>query len=189
MSPSVPSVLRWLPVVALMGCVNVYQPISGLQRPVAIDMGYANFEGLRVTLQCVPGEVLDRKDSRKLCRHLGALFTNQGAEVEQKVGRETGPLAALNIEISSRVVQQEITRFLWWRIRHDYIFAQRVVVRDETGFMLAQETLQGRFRRRFGFGSEAAEEFSGDLNGQMSQIAFDASMRRRVLRAGDAGIR
>ena len=84
----------------------------------------------------------------------------------------------------------------------DYTFAQDVTLRDASGFLLGSDTLQGRFVRYFGFGvlmvnwildlvvrpkSEKMtgngfkEEFSKDFYGQLTQLAFQARMKSKVM--------
>jgi hypothetical protein len=85
----------------------------------------------------------------------------------------------------------------------EFTFAQEVTIRDRDGFVLAADTMQGRFLHYFGLGiwgvnaaldflvrdkdeqitgGQAQREFSQDFYRQISQLAFDAHMRARVLR-------
>ena len=41
-----------------LGCVHVYQPMSGLHEPVVVDTSMANFPDLRLTVFCDRGELL-----------------------------------------------------------------------------------------------------------------------------------
>lgn len=177
----------------LAGCVTSYQPMSGLHRPVAIDTDYANFADLSLTLHCLAGPVLDASQARDLCRKLSRLFENQGCAVETRTstGRPSdsdeapgaGPArTALNMRLSSRLIHEVETDLILWSYWTDYTFAQDVVVTDETGFLLVQETLTGRFVTRLGFFSDTEEDFSSDYYGQVSQLALNAKMRRQVLR-------
>lgn len=68
--------------------VSVYQPLSGLHEPRVVDPGLRNFEGLRLTVHCVPGDYLTRGQNLQLCRRVGTLFENQGATVTT-VDRQT----------------------------------------------------------------------------------------------------
>lgn len=77
-----------------------------------------------------------------------------------------------------------------------------MVIRDAEGFLLIADTLQARFIRYFGLGFWAVNgildlvwrekgegltgnnhkrDFSKDFHGQMSQLAFHAQMRARIL--------
>ena len=44
-----------------------------------------------------------------------------------------------------------------------------------------QERFAGRFIQRFGFNSEPNDAFSKDYYGWVSQMAFNAKLRRKVL--------
>lgn len=87
-----------------------------------------------------------------------------------------------------------------------FSFAQDVVVLDADGFQLASETLEGRFVTYFGAGvwsvnkvldllvreedehltgDTAKTDFSKDFYRQLSQIALNAHLRARVMRAFD----
>jgi hypothetical protein len=68
-------------VVVSAGCVTIYQPMAGLQRPVAVNPNAENLPGLHILINCVPGDFLDRTGAALLCRKTKALFTNQGASV------------------------------------------------------------------------------------------------------------
>lgn len=194
----------FLMVAALVGCVDVYQPLTGLHRPIAIDTGSANFGDLDIAVRCVAGPAIDASQAGQLCRRVARLFENQGARVEvlrgdrarieepddaagQKPAAET-PRAALSIRISAREIRRETTTIIpWvWDYLAEYTVAQDIEIRDETGFLLAQDTLVGRFVSRVGFFSDAEEQFSADFYGQLSQLALNAKVRRRVLAEGKA---
>lgn len=187
------------------GCVTVYQPVSGLHRPIAIDIDYANFDGMDIEVHCLPGPVLDKDESQDLCRRVARLFENQGAAVETstrsgrvapvdedlapdqppeeagkpKIRKRNG---ALDIELSHRLIhKEEASRFIFWTRTVEYTFAQDITIRDETGFLLVKDTLVGRFTTRLGFSSDADEEFSRDYYRLLSQDALNARLRRRVL--------
>ena len=63
------------------GCVRVYHPIHGLHEPVIVDPTLPNLEDARVSVHCVPGDLLSRSQASALCRRVQVLFENQGAEV------------------------------------------------------------------------------------------------------------
>lgn len=178
----------WL---ALAGCVSDYVPMAGLQGPVAIDRRFANFADTRVGITCVPNDRLDAEEARTLCRRLQVMFENQGATVVYARNPldpvENEPAAGeLAVHIIGRVVHEETTNWLFWERVTDYTVAQDITVRDETGFLLAQHTVTARFWRRLGFTSDAVGRYSEDFYGQLSQLAFDAKLRRQILREGDS---
>lgn len=72
----------WLLIPAVVGgCVRFYQPMSGLHRPVVVDPRLPNFQDLRLTVRCVPEDLLNAQEANALCSRVEALFENQGAEV------------------------------------------------------------------------------------------------------------
>lgn len=206
------------------GCVTVYQPLVSLQRPVVVDPQVANFEGQRLLIRCIPGDYLAPSDADQLCRNARSLFTKQGAQVEVEVpraglsGREEqeGAKPDLIIEMKARLVHEENSGLLWTLSTltftlvpaiTDFTFAQDVVIRDSSGFLLASDTFQGRFVRYTGVGIWAVnksldllvrsdedeltgdaqkKDFSRDFHGQLSQLAFNARMRSLVMRGFEA---
>jgi hypothetical protein len=202
------------------GCVTVYQPLVSLQRPAPIDNQLASFQGQRFLIRCLPGEYLAATDTQRLCFKVRNLFAVQGAEVEVEVPVEGRPAGAgasgarpdLSIELRSRLLHQENSMILWFLsimsftlvpTIAEFTFAQEVTIRDGAGFVLASDSLQGRFVRYFGLGvwgvnraldllvrsddekltgDLAQQEFSRDYYQQVSQLAFDAHMRSLVLR-------
>ena len=207
-SAALPRRYAWVAVVAawtlVSSCTTYYQPLSGLHRPVAIDTDYANFAGTRISLHCLPGPVLGEEEARDLCRKLARLFDNQGGHTDRQTGlgrrsdadeevaeaegaADAGSVAdaaakprALRIQLGARLIHEDKRWLLPW-VTKEYTFAQDVVIRDETGFLLIRETLTGRLVRSFGFFGHAEEELSRDFYGQLSQLAFNAKLRRRVL--------
>lgn len=181
-----------LVLLTLSGCVTAYLPMSGLHRPTAIDRRYANFADTRIALTCEPDEALDTDEARDLCRKLSRMFENQGAVVVRAsnpfdaIEGEAPAKGSLNVHVSGRLIHQTTSDFLWWERVLDYTVAQDISVRDETGFLLLEETLTARFVTEMGFTSDADARFSDDFYGQLSQIALNAKMRRLVLREGDA---
>ncbi len=163
--------------------------MSGLHRPVAINIDYANFTDLDLSIQCLPGPLLNRSQAEQLCRKLTRLFENQGAKVESRTSlarpldidskeREAPATSALNLQLKARLIHKE---GFWW-FTTDYSFAQEINIYDETGFLLIRESFTGRFAWRLGFSSDSDEEFSQDYYTQLSQLMLNAQMRRRVLR-------
>lgn len=183
-------------MVALLasGCLTVtsYQPLVSLQRPVVVDPQVANFEGQSVLVRCVPGDALPPADAQSLCRKLGTLFRNQGAQVEMQVPRNGGggggdddeKKADLVLDVKSRLLHDEDSTLLTWisastltlvPTYQEQSFAQDVTIRDSSGSLLASDSLQSRFVTYGGLGVWAVnwildllirppeEELTGDV--------------------------
>lgn len=212
------------------GCVHVYQPISGLHRPVVVDPQAANFPDLRLTVVCLPSDYVTPGEARLLCQRVGKLFENQGARVTTlttnlRVGDDVAaedpvegggavaaePTTDLVLELRARRLHTNNNPLSWVvcfatatlvPAVTENTFAQDVVIRDGTGFLLVSDTLQGRLVRTFGLGTWAGnkladlfwrakeDELSGDaahhdlsadLYRQLSQLVLNAQMRWRVL--------
>jgi len=214
-----------LPLVLGSGaCVVVYQPLTGLQKPVVLDTGLANFEGLRLQINCVPNDFQDRTGAKLLCKKLETVFTNQGATVsthalrgaptetdDEEDDAEAKKPADLTMTLEAREIHRERNPILWvisfvtftlLPAVTEYTFAQDISIRDASGFLLASETFQARIVRYFGAGAwvgnwildkavreeserlsgdAASRDFSHDFYGRLSQIVFNARMRRNVL--------
>ena len=212
------------------GCVHAYQPMTGLQSPVVVDPQAANFVDLRLSVYCLQGDLLDPQEAVTLCQNIGLLFENQGAVVQTsttarglrdaeladelgQAAEAAGP-ADLVLEIRSRQVHQS-NDSLWWAASISTLtivpaitestFAQDIVVRDASGFVLVSDSLQGRLIRRFGVGAwagnavlnklvreepdkvtedTAGENLSEDLYRQLSQLVFNADVQRKLLQEG-----
>jgi hypothetical protein len=215
-------ICKSLSVMALLaissGCVTEYQSLSGLTRPVALDIAVANFERQRILIRCFPGDYLDAASSQKLCRSLQTVFTNQGAEVDVEVPRDgdTLPEAAgrappdLVVDLRSRLIHRGSDGVLMFFLSlmtmtvvpmmSEQTFAQEVIVRDPSGFLLANETYEARLLEYVGVAlwavRKAAEnldrsgappfnaraELSNDFYAQLCQLTFHARMRRDVMR-------
>lgn len=189
--------------LALAGCVTVYQPLSGLNRPVALDPGLANFADTTVALRCVPGGALTEGEADTLCRKVSRLFENQGAQVTiestAQIDEPEAPAAetersTLRVELRAELVHRDAHSVLFgpladwiWGYTADYTVRQEVRIRGADGFLLAQETLTGRFVQRLGFFSDADEQFSRDYYGRLSQLALDARVRQAVLAEAAGG--
>jgi len=210
-------------VVALLpGCVTVYEPLLGLQRPVVVNLNAPNFEGQRILVRCLPSDHLPAQDMEYLCRRVRNILQKQGAEVEitvprgarsRAVEREEGVAPPdLMIELSGRLLHEDNVPILWALSYAtltlvptitEFTFAQDVSIRDGEGSLLVSDSLQGRIIQYFGAGvwatnavldlavrkesekinDEASrQELSRDLLGQISQLAFHARTRARVLR-------
>lgn len=151
------------------GCVTVYQPLVGLQRPTIVDMQQDNFAGQKILVRCFAESNLNSKHAQLLCRKMATLFTNQGADVQTVVPseRDTGgadePEGSpdLTIDTKVRMVSEQSSVLLGiasvWTFTlvpniAECTFAQDVVIRDREGFALATTTLQSRFIRYVGLG-------------------------------------
>lgn len=164
--PSMHRSWSWLPAIAVAilanGCVTVYQPLTSLQKPTALERSETNFAGQRMLIRCVPGDYLKAADAQRLCTRLSSLFSQQGAQVDITVPRPGGsgpdPVGGgrpdLVIELTSRLLHQENPSFLWAACLFscsvipaytEYSFAQDVSIRDADGFELASDSLQARF--------------------------------------------
>jgi hypothetical protein len=147
------------------GCVTVYQPMVGLQRPVAVNPELANFQGLTLLVRCHESP---EAQADLLCKKLRTVFNNQGATVGVEVVRpKTVPLDRparpdLIIDIKSRKLAEENSFLLWLMFVAsltlspavtDATWAQDITIRDNEGFLLSQETWQSRFVRYTGLGA------------------------------------
>ncbi len=226
------SVLAWLGlVVGLSGCVvRQYQPLSTLQRPVIVDPTLPNFADLDITVHCVPGELLTRSRAGVLCDKVGLLFEAQGANVttidtegrfaerfgDAPEGGETDetPRHDLILELRARKTHSSNRLFSWaaWAASFSVFpgvwessFAQDVVIRDGSGFLLATHTLEGRLVTRYGLGhallvrladvgrardkrvmDSLGRELSEDMYTQLSQLMLNAKLHWSVLQAASA---
>jgi hypothetical protein len=216
-------------VVALLllssGCVvRQYQPLSKLHQPIVVEPGRANFPDLALTVHCVPEGLLKGAQARELCDKVAVLFENQGATVntvttpgrfESSLGEAPESPGAtaedLVLELRVRRTHRSGRPLSWvpfvlsWSVvpsASEWSFAQDVVLRDETGFLLVTETLEGRIVNRFGLGhylltalidlghkrgnktiGRADRDLSRDLYGQLSQLVLNAELHRDVLQA------
>lgn len=164
--------------LAATGCVHVYQPMGSLHQPVVVDPTVANFQDLRLVVDCVPGDMLNAAQANILCERVGTLFENQGAEVHTQVlggqAMDAGliggqaddepaapPPTDLRMQLRAREVHEDKHPLSWVLCafsftlvpgRTERTFAQDVVIYDENGFLLLRETLEGRLVHRFGGG-------------------------------------
>jgi hypothetical protein len=129
--------------------------------------------------------------------------------VEREEGEKPPDLI---IDLSPRLLHQDDVPILWLLSYltftlvpaiTEFTFAQDVAIRDGEGSLLVADSLQGRFIQYFGAGIWAVntaldmavrkegekinddvtrKDFSRDLYGQLSQLAFNARMRAQVLR-------
>ncbi|MFT7519947.1 MAG: hypothetical protein ACI9MC_002091 [Kiritimatiellia bacterium] len=164
------------------GCVvHIYQPLSGLHRPVVVDPGVRNFEDLSLTVRCLGGEHLSRQDNLTLCRRVSSLFESQGATVvtadsvgvpfdrlrEPTSDDSDEPVTDLVLELRSRRLEQRRPLLSWVACAMTFtivpaideeIFAQDITIRDGDGFLLVQDSLKGRIIRRYGVGPWAGNK-------------------------------
>lgn len=157
------------------GCVNVYEPLSGLNRPIVVDTTAANFQDLNLAIYCPPGGGIYVSEAAVVCRNVGRLFENQGAVVttatRDRRMNEEGEAAAppdLILELRARDVKQTNDPLSWMLCVGTFTlapgitessFTQDVTVRDGTGFLLGTDTLRGRLIRSFGVGVWAGNKF------------------------------
>ncbi len=156
------------------GCTTaVYHPLTGFHRPVALEPRADTFKGLTLEITCLPGDVLERADAERLCRHARRLFADQGATVETKTrlgasamgdaggakAPPTGPV--LKLDLSGRTTRVEANAVSWVLFIYtltlvpavsEQTFVQEVVVRDDAGFLLASDTWAGRIVEYVGAG-------------------------------------
>lgn len=213
--------VRTLPGVALWfcatltvfasGCVTFYQPLSGLQEPVAIDPQAPNFPGMKVLVRCAPDEAVESRGAEVLCKRVKTLFTTQGAVVETDVPKPgrgllgvKAPVYDLVIDLHSRLVHQDsstvqtlfsVVTLTLLPMIYDYTIAQDVKIRDAEGFLLASETLEARFEQYFGFGvwltqslldlflRSPAEKLTGDAPKKDFSRDLYAQLSQLLLRA------
>jgi hypothetical protein len=163
------------------GCVRVYQPLSGLHRPVVVDPQLPNFQDVHLSVRCIPGDLLNPQEAGALCQKVGTLFENQGAlvsygdeeeeeedEEDEESSEEGGesepsePPTDLILELRARELHQA-NNLLSWAVClatftvvpavSEATFAQDVVIRDGTGSLLVSESLEGRLVLSFGAGT------------------------------------
>lgn len=119
----------------------------------------------------------------------------------------------LIVELKARRVHEDNSAALWVLCLATFTlvpaiteatFAQEVMIRDADGFLLVSDTLQARFIRYFGLaywginglldlivrpkgegltGNNHKRDFSRDFHGQMSQLAFHAVTRAKILQS------
>lgn len=207
-----------------------YQPMAGLHHPVIIDTQAPNFQDVNLTIRCLPGDGLSRGEADVLCQRLQLLFENQGAAVtavttEGLVDDSFGDTlregdgavertSDLVMELRARVEKKDssliwmyasaVTGLLLPMVEEE-VFTQEVTLRDGTGFLLSQATLEGRLVTRIGIGpwtsnallnllirpddeklneDAVKQDLSTDLYTQLSQLAFNARMQQKVLQEG-----
>ncbi len=215
-----------LPVVVLVaafssGCVlRIYQPLSDVGQPVLVRTDAPNFTGLTIRLSCPTGGMLNRMEAADLCRHTQLLLERQGAQViraasERRFGdpppsEASGP-PDLSLRLTAREIHQARHPWSWVLCAASFTaipamvettFAQEVHIRDASGFVLLEDTIQGRIVERYSplarltnwmldklwrppaealTGSAFEERLTADLDGRLSQLVFDATMRAQVL--------
>lgn len=160
--------------VCASGCTTVvYQPLKGLQRPVALEPRAGTFTGLSLDVTCLQGDSLERQDAERVCRHVRRLFADQGAVVRTSTKLGAGafekeardPFATkLKLDLQARHHRLEAPGWGWFVSLYtatlvpavsEETFVQDVRVRDEAGFLLGAETWQGRFVEYWGLGYSA----------------------------------
>lgn len=156
------------------GCAHVYQPMSGLNTPVLVDPTQPNFRDLSLTVHCVPTDGMSDMNRRTLCRRVGALFENQGAQIEIIDGQGRGNGGFSFVDEDPEEEPRETDLILELRARRIPVdqhgeswalftlsltllpgivespFAIDVTVRDGGGFLLSEEFLEGRVVAKYG---------------------------------------
>lgn len=154
--------------LAMTGCVTVYQPLVGLQRPIAVDpQSPENFSATRVLVRCHPA---DGVEADVLCRNLRSSLSKQGAQVTTEVVRPSGKVVAsaqseappqFVIDVTSKLIQHrdepllQVLNILSLTLVpaiSETTYGQEFRVRDAQGFVLAQQSYQERFVQSFGLG-------------------------------------
>ena len=219
----------------LGGCVRTYHPLSGLHDPHVVDTRLQNFPDVVVSVHCVPSQYLNRTENTKLCRRIGTLLENQGAVVQifinprrakqdddallppDNAGMPVEDRTRLVMELRARKVHASRHPLTWGMFWVSFgvltgvteeTFAQDVEIRDESGFLLVRDTLEGRIVNRFGAGAWAGNklldwtvrepeerltgdainrDISADLYGQLSQMLFNAKVQQVVLEEASRG--
>lgn len=188
------------------GCVTtVYQPLTSLQKPTAIQPSSTNFAGQRMLIRCMPDGYTKPADAQRLCTKLASFFSNQGAQVDVAVPRAGaglpdlvgGARPDLVIELSTRLLHTESPPFLWAATiiscsiipaYTEHSFAQDISIRDADGFELASDSLQARFVSYNGVGLWAVNrsldllvrEESEHLTGGVPERDFSRDFFRQV---------
>ncbi|MBE2250719.1 MAG: hypothetical protein IAE78_14375 [Myxococcus sp.] len=162
-------VVGWAAIaIAMSGCVTVYQPLVGLQRPIAVDPQTPDtFAATRVLVRCHPAEGVEPD---VLCRNLRSSLSKQGATVTTEVVRPAARAAAATpsdappqyiIDVTSKRLHQSedallallcVFSFTLVPAVTEYTFGQDVSIRDAQGFVLAQQSYQERLVESFGLG-------------------------------------
>ncbi|MBL8918678.1 MAG: hypothetical protein JNJ54_07470 [Myxococcaceae bacterium] len=152
----------------MTGCVTVYQPLVGLQRPIAVDpQAPNNFSATRVLVRCHPAEGVEPD---VLCRNLRSSLSKQGAQVTTEVVRPSGKVSSsaqseaapqFVIDVTSKLVHQKdepllqllnIVSLTLVPAISETTYGQEFRIRDAQGFVLAQQSFQERFVQSFGLG-------------------------------------
>lgn len=188
---------------------------------MVVDPQLPNLTDTDLDLRCLRGKLLSNHEAGVLCDKLSTLFENQGALVRTARGAEVPEGGAappelesrteLTVELRARETDESKHPLSWVLFVGTFTlvpgvleqsFAQDVVIRDESGFLLMSDTLEGRLVQRYGFGpwfgttildltrkkldrlgkNSASRDLSDDLYGQLSQQVFNAKMRAQVLR-------
>lgn len=191
--------------ITFCGCVTVYQPLVGLQRPTVVDFQQDNFAGQKILVRCLPEFNLNAKHAQLLCRKISKLFSNQGAEVQTLVPspRDTStpdeePVQPdLIVDTKVRLISEQGSLLLAiasvWTFTlvpniAEYTFAQDVTIRDKEGFALAATTLQARFIRYVGLGVWGVNGLADwlvrnedeKLGGKVAQQDFSRDLYRQL---------
>ncbi|MEM6733961.1 MAG: hypothetical protein AAF658_20530 [Myxococcota bacterium] len=187
------------------GCMTVYHPLRGLQRPTLVELNAPNFAQTAIELRCIEGGALDRDGARRLCQFIRQVFENQGATVFDRTeiafadaeDLEAESPTELIVELRSRETASDVnyssqflsvvTLTLVPAIREESV-AQTVIIRDAGGRELAQETLEWRMRHYVGIGivgvnyllDVTARDEDDTLTGDVADERFSRDLYRQV---------
>lgn len=130
---------------------------------------------------------------------------------DDEPGEDASEAADLTLELRARQIHEADSLLSWVLCLgtftlvpavSEFTFAQDVAIRDETGFLLLSDSLVGRIVTRYGAGTWIGNTFadllvrdraekligdafdrdiSSDFYRQLSQLMFNAEMRREVL--------
>lgn len=168
-----------------------------------IDTDVANFPDVNLDIYCPPGDLLTSAQANELCRKVGILFENQGAQVrtssrdrrleEMERGGETLESEAkverpiqLILELRAREIHQRDDTLSWLFCYmtatlapgvSESTFAQDVTLLDGSGFVLLSDTLRGRIVKRFGLGPWAGNKLLDYLREDKEKLSGDVANR------------
>jgi hypothetical protein len=130
---------------------------------------------LKITVNCLEGEILNASAATALCNKVSALLENQGAKVETNTVRTLGKKLTvqdnngsnadknsdLTVILSAQTLVINRNTWMWaisiptftlFPVAAEYVMQQQVEILDSTGFMITQDAFQARFIRYFGIG-------------------------------------
>lgn len=160
--------------LTISGCTYAYQPMSGLHRPYIVDVQADNLRDVRLTVVCVPKDLLSRSQANALCTRMRTLFENQGALVAVTLGEEPefddvpeeGGDAVerldLRLVLSAHEAHHSFHPLTWAAFLVTFTlapgviestFVQEIELWDASGSLLARDHLTGRTIEYGGLGT------------------------------------